>query len=124
MLCIVQLGTPLVMVPAVVWLFWSGETVAASGLLVWSLVIGTTDNVIRPLLIQRGVDLPFWVVFTGVIGGLLAFGLVGLFIGPIVLAVGQQLLAHWLGQTGAVQAGEAAPKGPDDPGLSDTPPPR
>jgi len=124
MLCIVQLGTPLVMIPAVVWLFWSGETVAASGLLVWSVVIGTADNVIRPLLIQRGVDLPFWVVFTGVIGGLLAFGLVGLFIGPIVLAVAQQLLAHWLRAGSPAQAGDAPPRGADDPGLNDIPPPR
>jgi predicted PurR-regulated permease PerM len=109
-LCVVQLGTPLVMVPAVAWLYWSGATVTASVLLVWSVIIGTTDNVIRPLMIQRGVDLPFWLVFVGVIGGLLAFGLIGLFIGPVVLAVAQMLLTHWL-------------QGPPD-AFKDTLPPR
>lgn len=97
-LCIAQLGTPLVMLPAVVWVYWTGATGWGTALLVWSIVIGAADNVIRPLMIQRGVDMSFWVVFTGVVGGLLAFGLVGLFIGPVVLAVVGMLMERWLAQ--------------------------
>lgn len=110
-LCIAQLGTPLVMVPAVIWLYWSGENGWGTALLVWAVIIGAADNVIRPILIQRGVDLPFWLVFTGVVGGLLAFGLVGLFIGPVVLAVASMLVMEWLDSKEA--DAPAAP--PDDP---------
>ncbi len=95
-LCLVQIGTVPVLLPAVIWVFWSGDTGWGIFLLIWSVIVGTCDNVLRPLLIQRGVDLPFWLVFIGVIGGLLAFGLVGLFIGPVVLAVASMLLSDWL----------------------------
>ncbi len=95
-LCLVQIGTLPVLVPAVIWVFWTGETGWGIFLLIWSIIVGTADNVLRPLLIQRGVDLPLWLVFTGVVGGLFAFGLVGLFIGPVVLAVASMLLSDWL----------------------------
>ena len=111
-LCIAQLGTPFVLVPAVIWVYWTGETGWGTFLLVWSVIIGTADNVIRPLLIQRGVDLPFWLVFTGVVGGLLAFGLVGLFIGPVVLAVASMLLERWLDGPPAPDPAEPAPAPP------------
>lgn len=95
-LCLVQIGTLPVLVPAVIWVFWSGSTGWGIFLLIWSIIVGTADNVLRPLLIQRGVDLPLWLVFTGVVGGLIAFGLVGLFIGPVVLAVASMLIGNWL----------------------------
>ena len=66
-------------------------------LLVISLVAGTIDNVIRPLLIRRGANLPLVLIFAGVIGGLIAFGVIGLFIGPVVLAVTYTLLKAWVG---------------------------
>lgn len=94
--CIVQIGTPLVLGPAVAWLYWNDAFGRATFLLIAMLVIGTLDNVLRPILIQRGVDLPFVLVFTGVIGGLIAFGLVGIFVGPVVLAVAQMLLREWI----------------------------
>jgi len=83
-------------VPAVIWLYWSGETAWATVLLVWSLIVITMDNVLRPLLIKRGADLPLLLIFAGVIGGLLAFGLVGIFVGPVVLAVAYTLLEAWI----------------------------
>ncbi|MEO8281011.1 MAG: AI-2E family transporter YdiK [Ideonella sp.] len=95
-LCLVQIGTVPVLLPAVVWVFWSGDTGWGIFLLIWSIIIGTADNILRPMLIQRGVDLPLWLVLAGVVGGLLAFGLVGLFIGPVVLAVSSMLLSNWL----------------------------
>ena len=95
-LCIAQVGPSPVLVPAVIWLYWGGETAWGTILLVWSLVVVTMDNVLRPMLIQRGADLPLLLIFAGVIGGLLAFGLVGIFVGPVVLAVAYTLLRAWI----------------------------
>lgn len=96
MLCLAQLGPFLVLVPAVIYLYWSGHPVAGTVLLVITLVAGTIDNVVRPLLIRKGADLPILLIFAGVIGGLIAFGVVGLFIGPVMLAVTYTLLKEWV----------------------------
>ena len=103
LLCIAQLGPSLVLFPAVAWLYWSGETGWGTFLLLWSLVVGTMDNFLRPVLIKRGADLPLLLIFAGVIGGLLAFGLIGIFVGPVVLAVAYTLVGEWikLGETEA-----------------------
>lgn len=97
-LCIAQLGPILVLVPAVVWLFWTDQTGWGIALLVWTIVVGVLDNILRPLLIRRGADLPLLLIFAGVIGGLIAFGVIGLFIGPVVLAVAVTLLGEWMGE--------------------------
>ena len=96
MLCIAQLGPILVLLPAVVWLYWSGDSAWGTFLLVWTLVVGTMDNFLRPLLIKKGADLPLLLIFAGVIGGLVTFGLVGIFVGPVVLAVAYTLLDAWV----------------------------
>jgi predicted PurR-regulated permease PerM len=85
-----------VLLGAVVWLYMSGQAVWAGVLLVWTLLVGTLDNILRPLLIRRGADLPFVLIFAGVLGGMLAFGLIGLFVGPVVLAVTYTLLVAWV----------------------------
>jgi predicted PurR-regulated permease PerM len=95
-LCIAQIGPALVLFPAVGWMYWTGEHVWASVLLVWSLLIQIVDNVLRPILIRKGADLPLLLIFAGVIGGMLGFGLVGIFIGPVVLAVSYTLLDAWI----------------------------
>jgi predicted PurR-regulated permease PerM len=95
-LCIAQLGPMLVLVPAVIWLYWSGQTGWGTFLLVCSVIVGTLDNVLRPFLIKKGADLPLLLIFAGVIGGLIAFGLVGIFVGPVVLAVTYTLLEAWM----------------------------
>jgi predicted PurR-regulated permease PerM len=95
-LCIAQIGPSPVLVPAVIWLYWSGEPAWGTFLLVLSLIVITLDNVLRPILIKRGADLPLLLIFAGVIGGLLAFGLVGVFVGPVVLAVAYTLLQAWI----------------------------
>jgi predicted PurR-regulated permease PerM len=97
-LCIAQVGPAPVLISAVIWLYWSGEAAWGTALLVWSLVVVTMDNVLRPVLIQRGADLPLLLIFAGVIGGLLAFGLVGIFVGPVVLAVAYTLLRAWINE--------------------------
>ncbi|HBW0986866.1 TPA: AI-2E family transporter, partial [Klebsiella aerogenes] len=63
---------------------------------VWSCVVGTMDNVIRPVLIRMGADLPMILILSGVIGGLIAFGMIGLFIGPVLLAVSWRLYDAWV----------------------------
>ncbi|HTZ39399.1 MAG TPA: AI-2E family transporter, partial [Syntrophales bacterium] len=95
-LCIAQLGPVLVLVPSVIWLYYSGETTWGTVLLVVTIIAGTIDNFIRPILIKKGADLPLLLIFAGVIGGLVAFGIAGLFIGPVVLAVTFKLLAAWV----------------------------
>ena len=96
MLCIAQLGPVLVLLPAVVWVYWSGDSAWGTFLLVWTLVVGTMDNFLRPLLIKKGADLPLLLIFAGVIGGLITFGVVGIFVGPVVLAVAYTLLDAWV----------------------------
>jgi predicted PurR-regulated permease PerM len=96
-LCLAQLGPVLVLAPVVVWEYWSGNSGSGTVLLVITAVAGTIDNVIRPLLIRRGANLPLVLVFAGVIGGLLAFGMIGVFIGPVILAVTYTLLKVWVG---------------------------
>lgn len=103
MLCIAQVGPLPVLVPAAIWLFWSGEVGWGIALAAWAAFVGTIDNVIRPLLVQLGADLPLLLIFCGVIGGLFAVGLVGIFVGPVVLAVAYKLLVAW------VDDGDAAP---------------
>ena len=98
MLCIAQLGPLPVLVPAVVWLYWSGASVWGTVLVVWSVLLSTTDSVVRPLLIRRGAHLPLILLLAGVIGGLIAFGLVGIFLGPVVLAVAYTLLLSWMAE--------------------------
>ena len=98
--CLAQLGPLLVLVPAVIWLYWSGKPVGGTVLLFLSVVAGTIDNFVRPFLIKKGADLPLIMIFAGVIGGLIAFGMIGLFIGPVVLAVTYTLLKAWV--SGAV----------------------
>ena len=108
MLCIAQIGALPVLVPAAIWAFWDGSTGWGVFLVVVSVVVAALDNVLRPVLIRLGADLPLLLIFAGVIGGLLAFGLVGIFVGPVVLAVAYTLLEAWISD------GEAPP--PVDPG--------
>ncbi|HEX7441457.1 MAG TPA: AI-2E family transporter YdiK [Caldimonas sp.] len=98
MLCVSQIGMLVVLIPAVIWVYWSGHPVWGTFLLVWSLVASLLDNFLRPMLVRRSADLPILVIFAGVIGGLLAFGLVGIFVGPVVLAVAYTLLLTWMDQ--------------------------
>ena len=96
MLCLAQVGPALVMVPAVVWMYSSRDAVWATVLLVFTIVAMTMDNFLRPILIRKGADLPLLLILAGVIGGLLAMGLLGIFLGPTVLAVAYTLLNAWM----------------------------
>jgi predicted PurR-regulated permease PerM len=116
MLCIAQVGPAPVLVPAVIWVFYDGQIGWGIFMLVCTVVITTMDNVIRPMLIRLGADLPLLLIFAGVIGGLFAFGLVGIFVGPVVLAVAYMLLEAWIdeGQHAAAAEGGQAVATPGD----------
>ena len=95
-LCIAQLGPILVLLGATAWAYSSLGAGWGTFLLVWSLVVGLMDNVLRPILIRRGADLPLLLIFAVVIGGMVAFGIVGIFVGPVILAVAYTLLDNWV----------------------------
>lgn len=99
----VPVGPPLIWGGAALWLFDQGSTSWGIFMLVWGLVlISGVDNIIKPMLISRGSSLPFLLVLLGVLGGVIAFGFVGLFIGPTLLAVGYSLMRDWTGVKPAV----------------------
>jgi len=98
MLALVQLPTLLIWLPSAIWLYYTGETGSAIFLGIWGLLlVNTVDNFLRPYLISRGAKLPFALILMGVIGGLLAWGIIGLFVGPTVLAVAYSLVRSWIG---------------------------
>lgn len=96
LLAVAQLGAAPILFCVVGWMYWQGDTGWATALLVWTIIVSSMDNVLRPVLIQRGGRLPLLLVFVGVIGGLIAFGFVGIFVGPLVLAVSYRLLEAWV----------------------------
>ena len=96
LLALTPIGAPLVWFPAAIWLFYTGATGWAVFLVLWGIfVVGGADNIIRPYFISRGSDLPFVLVFLGVLGGTLAFGFLGLFLGPTLLATGYEIVRDW-----------------------------
>jgi len=96
MLCIAQLGPILVLLGATAWVYYTVGPGWGTFMLVWSLVVGMMDNFVRPVLIRRGADLPLLLIFAGVIGGLIGFGIVGIFVGPVILAITFTLLDEWV----------------------------
>jgi predicted PurR-regulated permease PerM len=85
------------------WLLWKGQILWGIVLLAWATAIASLDNVIRPILIRRGADLPMLLILAGSIGGLVAFGIIGLFVGPVVLAVSYTLVKAWVNETGGAK---------------------
>jgi len=94
---VLQVGG-LVLIPAVIYMFAIASTTKAVIFLIWCLFVGVIDNVLKPLLLGRGVAVPMIVVFLGAIGGFMAMGIIGLFVGAIVLSVGYKLFLAWLGE--------------------------
>jgi predicted PurR-regulated permease PerM len=102
LLGIAQLGAGFVLVPATIWVFYRGDTGWGAAMVVFTILMSFLDNILRPMLIRRGADLPLILIMAGVIGGLLGFGIIGLFVGPVVLAVTYTLTIAW------IEAGEKA----------------
>ncbi len=97
----VPVGPPMVWIPVGLWLILAqGETAWGIFLLVWgALVVSSVDNVLKPMIISRGSDLPFILVMLGVFGGVIAFGFIGVFLGPVLLALGFALIKEWAAPT-------------------------
>jgi len=94
-LSIVPMGPPMVWGPATLWVYQHGSTGWAVFLLIWNLGVSSIDNFVKPWLISQGSALPFILIFFGVIGGVIAFGFIGVFLGPTLLAVAYRLVLDW-----------------------------
>ncbi len=108
LLSVVQIGIFPVTIPILIYVFSQVDTVTFVAFLVWSLFIGALDNILKPLLLGRGVAVPMAVIFIGAIGGFLTSGIIGLFVGSVVLVLGYKLLLAWL------EEDEAEPPGPGE----------
>lgn len=106
--CVAQIGPLPVLLPSIIWLYWSEQTFWGTVLVIWCVPVTVIDNIMRPILIRKGADLPLLLIFAGVIGGLVAFGVVGLFIGPVILAVTYTLLQSWVAAGKAVSGNNTA----------------
>lgn len=109
LLSTIQLGVFPVMLPAAIYLFYTASTTTAVLFLIWTLFVGAIDNVLKPLLLGRGISVPMLVIFVGAIGGFIAQGIIGLFLGAVVLVVGYELLLAWLGEVASPTAEPGAP---------------
>jgi predicted PurR-regulated permease PerM len=95
-LAVAQIGAAPVLIFATIWVYTKHGAFWGTGFLLWALFCATFDNFLRPVLIKRGADLPLLLIFAGVIGGLISFGIIGLFVGPVVLAVTYTFLVEWV----------------------------
>jgi predicted PurR-regulated permease PerM len=102
-------GTALTWVPAAIWLFHQGSTGWGIFMLVWGFGVANLDNIVKPWLISQGSNLPFILIFFGVLGGALTFGFIGVFLGPTLLAVGYRLVSEWVATKSAEPAASPAP---------------
>ena len=107
-LSVVPMGPPLIWIPATIWLFHQGSTGWGIFMIVWGLGVSSVDNVVKPWLISQGSDMPFLLILFGVLGGALAFGFIGVFLGPTLLAVGYRLIQEWISKSGPTTAAEPA----------------
>lgn len=110
-LAIIQLGVAIVVIPAVIYVFYTASTLTAVLFLVWCVVVTLMDNVLKPLLLGRGAPVPMLVIFLGAIGGFLTQGIIGLFIGAVILSLGFKLYQTWVTQDAGAEGGDAGQEG-------------
>ncbi|HHH40108.1 MAG TPA: AI-2E family transporter [Sedimenticola sp.] len=96
LLGVVQIGILIVLIPMVIYLFNTADTTTAVLFLIWCIPVGLMDNILKPILLGRGVKVPMLIIFMGAIGGFLSAGIIGLFIGSVVLTLGFGLFMAWL----------------------------
>jgi len=114
-LAVIQLGVGLIMIPAVIYVFATADTGTAVLFLVWGIFVTLLDNVLKPILLGRGVQVPMAIIFVGAIGGFLAHGIIGLFVGSVILALGYTLFRAWLREGPEAEPEEAAPAATNSP---------
>lgn len=112
-LSVIQVGVVIVLIPVVIYLFSTADTVTAVGFLIWAILVAPVDNILKPILLGRSVDVPVLIIFVGAMGGFLNAGIIGLFTGAVVLALGYKLFLLWLAQDStaeiAAKIGERSP---------------
>jgi predicted PurR-regulated permease PerM len=96
LLGVLQVGVGLIMIPAAIYVFSTHDSLPAILFLVWTIIVIFTDNVLKPLLLGRGLDVPMLVIFVGALGGMITSGIIGLFVGAILLALGYKIFLAWL----------------------------
>jgi predicted PurR-regulated permease PerM len=113
LLSALQIGPGLVLIPAIIYVFVNANLVTWILFAAWTIPVTLLDNVLKPIVLGRGAGVPMLVIFVGVIGGTLASGIIGMFIGPVVLALGYKLLSAWVlgGPEHALAALDAAREG-------------
>jgi predicted PurR-regulated permease PerM len=97
-LAVVQLPTILVLGPIIIYVFSASNPATAAVFAIWSILVGISDAFLKPLLMGRGVDVPMLVIFIGAIGGFMTSGIIGLFVGAVILALGYKLFQSWLNE--------------------------
>jgi predicted PurR-regulated permease PerM len=119
-LAIAQLPALIVLLPIILYVFSVESTTVAIVFAIWSILVGISDAFLKPVLLGRGVDVPTLVILLGAIGGMITSGLLGLFVGAVVLAIGYKLLLLWLstGDEPAQQVEPAPPEKPASPGAA------
>jgi predicted PurR-regulated permease PerM len=98
LLSTVQVGIFPIAIPILIYVFSTADTTTFIGLLVWTILIGSIDNILKPILLGRGVEVPMTVIFVGAIGGFLSSGIIGLFVGSVVLVLGYKVVIAWLNE--------------------------
>ena len=106
-LAVIQIGPTLVLIPIVVYVFSVADPVPASLFMIWCIFVGVIDNILKPILLGRGVKVPMIIIFLGAIGGFIAWGIIGLFVGAVILTLGYELFVAWLHPGEPSMAGEA-----------------
>ena len=115
---VVQIGVGPILVPIVIWAWFEYDPVAAGIFTAWSIFVMLSDNILRPMLLGRGVSVPMPVVFLGSLGGMLRSGIIGLFLGAVILSLGYSLLVEWIERAAPPEGGEGEGEG-DAPALAD-----
>jgi len=95
-LAIIQLPPAIILLPVAIYVFGQASTGVAVAFLVYALVVSASDAVLKPLFVGRGVEVPMLVILIGAIGGMMASGIIGLFVGAVILALGYELFMAWL----------------------------
>jgi predicted PurR-regulated permease PerM len=98
LLSTIQLGVFPILLPAAIYVFYHASTTTAMLFLIWSIIVGSIDNILKPMLLGRGVSVPMAVIFIGAIGGFISAGIIGLFVGSVVLTLGYELFMAWLAE--------------------------
>jgi predicted PurR-regulated permease PerM len=95
LLGIIQIGPSIILVPLVIWSWFSMDATSAALFSLYMIPVNLLDNVLRPLVMAKGLDTPMWIILLGVFGGTIVHGMIGLFVGPVVLSIAWQLIVLW-----------------------------